>query len=278
VSKAGREAPAFEEFRAFERSGWNRVASRYEATFGRCTSQAIEPMLDAAGVRSGSHVLDLACGPGFAAAAAMRRGATAAALDLSPAMVALATANCRGADVREGEAGALPWPDATFDCLVSNFGVNHFPDVDRALLEMRRVLKRNGRLAFTVWEPIERSVAQRLLHEAIAAEGRLDVPLPASPAAHRFADETEVKHALGAAGFRDIATRSFDVPLTAPTPGDVFAVFREGTVRLGAVLQLQSEADLSRIGQAFERSLAPWTTAAGVAVPMRLALTSARAD
>jgi ubiquinone/menaquinone biosynthesis C-methylase UbiE len=267
----------FEEFRAFERRGWDRVAPNYAATFGRCTSQAIEPMLDAAQVKSGSHVLDLACGPGFSAAAAMRRGATAAALDMSPEMVALATANCRGADVREGDAAALPWADATFDCLVSNFGVNHFPDVDRALLEMRRVLKPSGRLAFTVWEPNERSTAQRLLHEAIAKEGRLDVPMPDSPAAHRFADPAEVKRSLVAAGFRAVKTRSFDVPLTAPTPREVFGVFFEGTVRLGALLHRQSEADLARIGKAFERSLAPWTTPAGVAVPMRLALTSARA-
>lgn len=270
--------PEFSEFREFERRGWARVAGAYRATFGRCTSQAIEPLLDAAHVAAGTRMLDLACGPGFAAAAALRRGAIAAALDFAPEMVALAREACTGADVREGDAAALPWPDAAFDAVVSNFGINHFPDVDRALREMRRVLVPGGRLAFTVWEGNERSVGQRLLNEAIAGHGRLDVPMPPSPSAHRFADESEVRRALAAAGFAEIEIGAFDVPLAAESADQVFDVFLSGTVRLGSLLQHQAEADLRHIRAAFVGSLEPWRTPEGVAVPMRVVMTSARSD
>ena len=266
---------AFAEFAAFERAGWTRVAPGYVERFGRCTSQAIEPLLDAARVTGGSQVLDLACGPGFAAAAALARGAKAAGLDFSPPMVENARAACPGSDIREGDAAALPWPAASFDAIVCNFGINHFPDVEAALREAHRVLKPGGRLAFTVWDAAERSSGQKLLNDAIAAHGRLDAAVPPAPSAHRFADPGEARRTLEASGFTGVETRSFEVPLTAPTAEAVFEVFQRSTVRLGSLIHHQSAEDLDRIRKAFAAALEPWRTATGIAVPLRVVLTGA---
>jgi ubiquinone/menaquinone biosynthesis C-methylase UbiE len=267
--------PEFEAFRAFERTGWDETAPRYQQTFGLCTSQAVPFLLDEAHVASGVRVLDLACGPGYAATAAVARGAIAAGLDLVGGMISRAKLPCPAADFREGDAGALPWPDASFNAVVSNFGVNHFPDVERALGEVMRVLAPGGRLAFTVWESNDRCEGQQLLHQAIAAHGRSDVELPPSPSAHRFADAAEAHRTLEAAGFTGVESRAIELALRAESARAAFEVFRTGTVRLSARLRHQPPESLWAIRDAFVQSIERYVTPDGVAVPMRAVLTSA---
>ena len=75
-------------FREFEHSGWQGIPQQYHQAFGELTTQSIEPLLDAAGVKAGTKVIDIASGPGYVAAAAARRGATVIGVDFSAAMVA----------------------------------------------------------------------------------------------------------------------------------------------------------------------------------------------
>src|SRR6267378_4108689 len=65
-------APDPAAFRALEHAGWQRAARHYDDAFGSLTRQAIDPLLDSAEVRSGALTLDVASGPGYAAAAAGR--------------------------------------------------------------------------------------------------------------------------------------------------------------------------------------------------------------
>jgi cyclopropane fatty-acyl-phospholipid synthase-like methyltransferase len=58
-------------FRQFEHEGWQQVASRYNDSFAPVTTQSVESLLDAAHVRKGTRLLDVACGPGYAAAAGL---------------------------------------------------------------------------------------------------------------------------------------------------------------------------------------------------------------
>ena len=66
--------PDRDAFSAFEAAGWEHQAPTYGDVIGRVTSRFVEPLLDAAGVDRGSRVLDVATGPGYAAAAAADRG------------------------------------------------------------------------------------------------------------------------------------------------------------------------------------------------------------
>ena len=117
-------------------------------------------MADAARLVAGDRVLDVACGTGAAAlAAAARVGPTGSVTGLDPNPDMLAVARGKGAPVdwREGTAEALPFADASFDAVVSQFGMMFFSDASRAVREMLRVLRHGGRLAVAVCDAVERS-------------------------------------------------------------------------------------------------------------------------
>lgn len=109
---------------------------------------------DAADIRPGHRVLDVACGTGvLTRAAASRAGPSGAVtgLDLNPGMLAVAARLSPTLRWQQGSAEALPFPNQSFDAVVSQFGLMFVPDPAAALREMMRVLVPGGRLAVAVW-------------------------------------------------------------------------------------------------------------------------------
>ena len=155
-------------FTAFESSAHDRIAGAYAEHFAPLTSLALGPLLDAARVAAGQRVLDVASGPGVAAAAALGRGAAAIGVDVSPGMVALAQRAHPGADFRVADVVALPFPDGAFEAVLCNFALGHFPKPEAALAECVRVLAPGGTLAFSWWDRPERQRVQGLFRETIA--------------------------------------------------------------------------------------------------------------
>jgi ubiquinone/menaquinone biosynthesis C-methylase UbiE len=153
--------------RAFEHAGWQKAAAHYQSTFAAATREFAEALLDAATVGPGAAVLDLCCGTGQLADRAAARGAMARGLDFSPAMLAAARSAHPGLRFTEGDAEAIPFPDAAFDAVVSSFGVHHVPRPDKALAEAFRVLRPGGRVAFSAWAAPADNIAWRVLFDAI---------------------------------------------------------------------------------------------------------------
>jgi SAM-dependent methyltransferase len=146
-------------------------------------------------------VLDVATGPGLAAAAARVRGAMATGVDVSPGMVALARRAHPGIEFQVAEVVALPFPDRAFDAVICNFGLGHFPEPEAALAECVRVLVPGGRLAFSWWDQPARQRVQGLFREVIAELGL--TPPPEVPQGHdmlRFADPEAFVRLLRGAG------------------------------------------------------------------------------
>jgi SAM-dependent methyltransferase len=142
----------FANFKAAQRETWASFAPA--AIFNTI---AAAKLVKFAQVSAGQRVLDVACGTGIVAVSAARRGAKVSGLDLSPALLERAhnNADIAGVDIDfvEGDAEALPYPDATFDVVVSQFGHIFAPRPAVAVKEMLRVLKTGGRLAFSTWPP-----------------------------------------------------------------------------------------------------------------------------
>src|SRR5947208_1501982 len=110
-------------FHDFEQQGWERASEHYGDAFGALTAQIARPLLDAAGVKAGSRVLDVCTGPGIVAAAAAARGADVVGLDFSAAMIVEARRRHPDITFRDGDAEALPFDAGSFDAVVMSFGL-----------------------------------------------------------------------------------------------------------------------------------------------------------
>lgn len=134
------------------------AAKAYEELFVPALFGQWSPRVaDAANLVTGESVLDVACGTGILTReACLRTGPEGyvAGLDPSAGMLAVAQNITRSVDWRQGTAEVMPFADATFDAVVCQFGLM-FMDHDRAIREMLRLLKPNGRLVVAVWDTVQ---------------------------------------------------------------------------------------------------------------------------
>ena len=116
-----------------------------------------ERLCDAADLRAGSNVLDVACGSGNAALAAARLGCVVTGIDYVPALLERgrerAAAERIAVDLRDGDAEEIPFPDESFDAALSVFGSMFAPDHRRAAAELVRVTRPGGTIALASWTP-----------------------------------------------------------------------------------------------------------------------------
>jgi len=140
------------EFRRAQRERWAHFAP-LEAV----TTRTAARLVASAQIRPGMRVLDVACGTGVVAVTAARLGARVAALDLTPELLARGRENAGLAAVdvewHEGDVEEMPFADATFDVVLSQYGHMFAPRPGVAIGQMLRVLKRGGTIAFSTWPP-----------------------------------------------------------------------------------------------------------------------------
>ena len=264
-----------DDFKQFEQTGWVEVGDRYQDTFVALTSQATEPLLDAARVASGTRLLDVACGPGLIAAAAARRGARATGVDFSSTMVAEARRLHAGIDFREGDAEALPFGDGAFDAVVIGFGMLHFARPEQAAREAFRVLRSQGHLSFSVWDAPDRAPAFGIVRGAIERHGRLDVGLPAGPDFFRFSDPAECRAVLEGAGFVDVQVERRELRWRVPEPDTILNSFMTAGVRTRGLLKAQTAEALAAIRKAVRDAATPYASGGGYEYPTPCVIASA---
>jgi SAM-dependent methyltransferase len=260
-------APGADPFGEFERAGWNAGrAAPYHQALGDITRRPVEALLDAAGVGPGVRVLDVASGPGYAAARAAARGAEATGVDFSAEMVALARELHPGIEFGEGDAGTLPFEDGAFDAVIANFLMPHVADLPAVVRELTRVTRPGGRVALTTWDA-EGAVYARGVPEAVAAVGAPPPDLPPGPPFFQYADDAEFAALLAGAGLADPVISTFDFTHHIDDLDAFFAGFIAGTVRMNALVTSQSPQTQARIRAEYERGLAPYRSGGGFDVP-----------
>jgi demethylmenaquinone methyltransferase/2-methoxy-6-polyprenyl-1,4-benzoquinol methylase len=167
-------------------------------------------------VRSGDRVLDACCGTGDLAIGARMRGADVVGLDFSPAMLERARRKDPSIEWVQGDALALPFPDASFDAATVGFGVRNVADLEAGLRELRRVLRDGGRLGILeittprgVLAPFYKVWFDRVVPRLgkVLPGGDAYTYLPAS--VRRFPPPEELKALLERSGFVDVRYRLF---------------------------------------------------------------------
>jgi SAM-dependent methyltransferase len=257
--------------RDFEHAGWQQAAADYDGSFLAATRLFSGALLDAVG--EAQDLLDLACGSGVVAEAALRRGLRPVGLDFSPAMLAQGRRRAPALDLREGDAEALPFADAAFDAVVSNFGVHHVERPRRALAEAFRVLRPGGGLAFTLWAPPEENPAWRLLFDAVRAHGRLDVALPAG--AEGLSGVAAFAAATAEAGFGEAWAEPANAVWRLPGEADLVGIFAAGTVRTARLIDAQPAEARAAIRAHVAEALRDFAPGGEVELPIRAYVISA---
>jgi SAM-dependent methyltransferase len=171
---------------------------------------ATEANLQAAQLRQGISVLDLASGvgePALAIAEAVGPAGYVVATDLGPGMIGLAEEIARAKDLtnmqfRVVDVEALPFPDESFDVVTSRFGVMFFTDQVKAFRECRRVLKPGGRVAFVVWGTKQQPFLNCTI-DILMKYVEVPPPDPDAPHAFMFGERGLLTRRLKDAGFAD---------------------------------------------------------------------------
>jgi SAM-dependent methyltransferase len=262
-----------EAVRAFEHASWQRAAGVYEATFADATCPFIEALLDAAQVARSTRLLDIACGPGILVSAARHRGAVALGLDFSPAMLAVARARGAAVQFDEGDAEALPYADATFDAVVSNFGIHHVPRPLLALGEAHRVLRAGGRVAFSFWAEPRENIAWKLVFDAVARHGDRAAARTPSPGGG-FGTAVQCADVLRDAGFADCTTRLVHATWQHSDAQALVTALRAGTARMAAMLDAQRPDLMTAIIADIAENAENYRGADGIAVPIAAVIAS----
>lgn len=246
--------------------------------FGPYASRLVET----ANPQPGERVLDVACGTGIAArrsAPHVGRSGTVTGIDINPNMLSVAdtAATEEGFDItwEQGRAEALPFPDASFDLALCQFGLMFFDDRQAALAEMRRVLVPEGRVVVSVWRGLDHHPFYRTLDAVIERH------LGMSSVRDIFAlgDSMDLQAALSDAGFREIAIET--VPLVARflSPGDFLAgEIDVDTAAIPAMQHLDGEARrdmVERIGADMAPALRDVTEGDHVVLPFHAIITIA---
>ena len=223
----GNEAsPPFDpdRYKTTTREQWQSAADawdRWTPTLQAWLGPATEVMLDLAAIGPGDRVLDVAAGAGEPAITTAKRvGPTGSVLatDISPNILARArrAAAAQGVtnlETRVMDGEHLDLPDASFDAVLSRVGLIYFPDRQRALAEMRRVLRPGGRVATMVYSTADRNQFFSVPIDIIRRRAQLPPPVPGQPGPFSLGGPGVLEDAYRQAGFGQIVVRTLDAPV-----------------------------------------------------------------
>jgi 2-polyprenyl-3-methyl-5-hydroxy-6-metoxy-1,4-benzoquinol methylase len=190
----------------------------------RTIAGGAEQFIHSLQILPGSSVLDVACGTGNLAIPAARLGAQVTGVDIAPNLLEQARerAASEGLNIAfdEGDAEQMPYPDATFDLVVTMFGAMFAPRPELVASELARVLKPGGRLAMANWNPA--SFSGRMFQ----VSARHVPPPPGILPPVLWGDDAVVRQRLDA-GFTEIETSLVPLIFDMPTsPAGAVAFFR----------------------------------------------------
>lgn len=263
------------------REQWQSAAEawhRWGPTLARWLDPATELLLDMAGVRAGSRVLDVAAGAGGQTLLAARRAGTKGhvlATDISPRILEFAAQAARRAglanvETRVLDGEALDVPAQSFDAVISRVGLIYFPDQQKALAGMRSALKSGGRVGAIVYSTPEANRFFSVPVGIIRRRANLPPPLPGQPGPFSLGGSVALAGAFEKAGFHDIEIRIVPAPLRMPAASDCVQFERESFGALHQMLAGLDEPGRQAAWTEIERELEQFQQPTGFEGPCEL--------
>jgi ubiquinone/menaquinone biosynthesis C-methylase UbiE len=217
-----------------------------------------EELCEALDLRAGQRVLDVAAGNGNASLAAARRWCDVVASDYVPALLERAReramAERLAIEFRVADAEGLPFDDASFDAVVSTFGVMFTPDQERAAAELVRVCRRGGRIGLANWTP------EGFIGQLFKVVGRYVAPAAGARSPALWGTRTRIAELFNPhAASVQAAQRHFVFRYRSPAHWlDVFRTYYGPVLKAFATLERTAQAaferDLLAVVAAFNRS------------------------
>lgn len=258
---------------------WHRWGPTLESWLGPAT----DAMLDAAGVTSGSQVLDVAAGAGGQSLVAARRvgpSGRVVASDVSPTILTYAAkvaaeAGLTNVETLEADGEALDaLPPGSFDAVISRVGLIYLPDQQAALAGMRRVLRDGGRVAAVVYSTPERNRFFSVPVSVIRRRTNLPAPQPGQPGPFSLGGPGVLRSHLERAGFTDVRIEVVPAPLRMASAAECVRFERES---FGALHQMLADLDAAErpdVWSEIEAELGEFETADGFVGPCELLVAS----
>lgn len=199
---------------------WDDHVCVYEEVFEPFTLQLAQSAIATLSLAAGRSVLDVGAGSGGAALAMAEQGLQVTAIDASPGMVnhilARAAERSVSIDARVMDGQTLKFTDATFDGALSVLGIILFPDAERGLAEMRRVVRPGGRVSIVTWTQPQNYELAAELRAAVHAVWPEQPPAPL-PAQLRYREERDFRALFRGAGLGEPLITTMTAQLEAPS-------------------------------------------------------------
>lgn len=284
------EKPQFDpaKYKDTTRQQWQAAADawhRWGPTLAQWLGPATEVMLDMAGVGSGGRVLDVAAGAGEQTLVAARRVGPSGyvlATDISANILELAARDAHAAGFTAVETRVMDGEDlselaeASFDAVISRVGLIYFPDQQRALRGMLRVLKPGGRIGAIVYSTAENNRFFSIPISIIRRRANLPPPLPGQPGPFSLGAPGALEAAYEKAGFRDIQIRVVPAPLRMASAAECVRFERESFGALHQMMAGLSEAQREETWTEIEQELRQFEGDGGFAGPGEMVVGIAR--
>ena len=238
---------------------WAKHSGTIRAMFAPLT----EALIEHAGIHEGQSVLDVAGGPGEPSLTIAARVGSSGLVTCTDAVAEMVEAarheavqrGIQNVQFRQCTGDSLPFPDNSFDVVVSRLGVMFFPDTIAAMREMLRVIKPGGSLAFAVWHKSQLNpfcyvvtdvIDQHIQSPAAAAD-------PDAPSAFRFAEPGKWATILKQAGAVDVEETVVKFNIEAPvSPSEFWAMRSQTSDTLREKLKQLSEREQSQVAREVE--------------------------
>ena len=248
------------------RDQWQAAAEawyRWSPTLNQWLGKATDKMLEMAGISSGHKVLDIAAGAGEQSITTAKKVGTSGyvlATDISSNILEYAKQMAQQAGlnnietkVMDGENLAVE--EETFDAVISRVGLIYFPDQQKALKEMLRVLKPGGKVAAIVYSTPEKNKFFSVPVSIIRNRAKLPPPLPGQPGPFSLGAEGIIEKAFSQAGFKNVKSELVDSPLLLPSAKECVRFEKESFGALHQMMSSLSDLEKVSVWEEIEREL-----------------------